>query len=1274
MAQNDLYFRIRVKDDSKAGIASVVTGLKSIGIQARLVKEKTEGMNDGFRKTRAQTATLGAQFRSVAKSLRFLGGVVGVVGVVGIGRQLGKAVSDTTKTFAAFEHQLAEVRGLIDGTGSTAVSTAAKMKLLSQSAQQLGITTVFSAKQVAQAMGEMARAGLTTSEILESIEPALQLAAAGGLEMAEAAQIATRTVRGLQLETDDLAGVMDLMALTASRSVQTISDIGQAMGFAASAAKIAGVSMVEMDDAAENATIDFLDLSSALAVAANAGIKGTIAGTALRKGLTQLLSLAESGKGKIGAIADEITVFAEDGSRKLKPLAEVMRVFESRGVTALDMFQLLGVRAGNTFAVLRNLGSEGIKKVNDLLRDFEGFAGRLAEARLDSLTGDTIKLRSALQGLAISIGERVGPQLRGLVQSLTSLVRATTRARSEASDLEQVFRFFSIGLQTAVDAFARITAHVELFRKQIDLLIQQLKIGLAGELIKAAEDADYMQQQLGEIIVAIGGIVAAAGQLDLGKALLVFGIGQSQRTGAAAALEQERERLEAELGKLAGEYGTAYGAATKLKFELAAIRLEMIRNVGSGGVLGESLSGVRDRLAETEEEAAEFEKRLVSIVGHSEDFNVDRFTDALQFLSQASRQKGFADIYGGANGLSAFEEGIQRAGDALELFGEPFDRTGHILILLRDQIKTLAREYENSFSMMGSVSVELSDKLATLVSQYEKASTAFAQNSPAQFLRLSGQPGLVELSKSQQQLRSDAIDTANAFKALGLSAASLKDDGAEVPLEFFVEGERLKDKLKEVFRRLTPDIQREVQQSVGELGFDLSGSTAAQLQSAADVAHERLRIERQVLEAQSQARLAAVRGSELETLRIQRETIDKTLALRLDAIDAAARAEAIGRDPAAAERIRQQADAEADAIKKITAAEQELLDVRAEQFRSNRAFDLIKRTKEAELQLTQATFDERLRQTERYSDEFFRIERQRVHAEANLQLQLIEIERQKQILAAAGNEEMIALINQQSNLASQAVEDLRRLDLGAAGSDRKRARGERKDVAAFGEADALDRSVELLDNALGIKLAMVEGNDVAQLRLITAFHEQAGLLELQAIEQRIQAIQDSEVIGAEERGMLLLEQHALLEDAKSRITEQGIRDRNAAEKAGVQQFTTIVGLMGNALATLFENNKLAAIAGAIVNTAEGVTRALKAADPPLNFIMAGIVAAAGAKQVSLIRSTKMARGGIIPGLDSGFDSQMFLGRPGEAVLPRKLTDMLMATAQRQDDPGSTARA
>jgi len=311
----------------------------------------------------------------------------------------------SAKTFANFESQMARVKALTGATES-------QFTRLEKEAKRLGATTVFSASQAAEAMSSFALAGFDVDQILSAIGPTLDLAAAGQIEIGQAADIAAKIMAGMGLTAEELGSAVDVMAKAMTTANTDLTMLGDAFKFVGPMAKSAGISLEE--------------ITAAIQLLSNAGIQGEMAGSTLRGILLSLTSPSAAAESELKRLGVRIT----DEAGNVRKLADILADLEGSlsGVGSGEKLHVLGTifpaRQAAGAAELVAQGADRLRKATAELGDASGTASRIAGTQLDTLKGDATILMSALEGVAIAIGEAFGTELRAAVRAVTSFLSA----------------------------------------------------------------------------------------------------------------------------------------------------------------------------------------------------------------------------------------------------------------------------------------------------------------------------------------------------------------------------------------------------------------------------------------------------------------------------------------------------------------------------------------------------------------------------------------------------------------------------------------------------------------------------------------------------------------------------------------------------------------------------------------------------------------------------------------------------------------------------------
>jgi TP901 family phage tail tape measure protein len=310
------------------------------------------------------------------------------------GMMAGFSVSRVIDEIGSFESKMISVKALT-------LANTADMKAMEMQARELGATTAFSAQQAAEAQGVLGSAGLKTNQILAATPDILQLAAAGQLDMARAAEIAIGTMRGMGMELTDLTRISDVAAKTAADTFSNVGDIGDAMKNAAPLARAFN--------------IDLEDMSAAIGVLADNQIKGSEAGNNFK---AMLAALGNETKEKTELLKQHGVTFADLNiqQRGLVPVMETLRKAHLSGAEAITLF-------GTDAAAAGLILSDNSKKLGEFSAELD-HAGGTAKTQADILNQGLVKALDALGGAASEAILQIGDESKGgLVGSLTDLIK-----------------------------------------------------------------------------------------------------------------------------------------------------------------------------------------------------------------------------------------------------------------------------------------------------------------------------------------------------------------------------------------------------------------------------------------------------------------------------------------------------------------------------------------------------------------------------------------------------------------------------------------------------------------------------------------------------------------------------------------------------------------------------------------------------------------------------------------------------------------------------------
>ena len=394
--------------------------------------------------------------------------------VVGI----GAAAVQTTAEFDAAMSKVAAVSG----------AAGAELEALRDKAREMGEKTKFSASEAAEAMNYMAMAGWKTEDMLNGLDGIMNLAAASGEDLATTSDIVTDALTAFGLTASDSGHFADILAAASSNANTNVSMMGETFKYCA---PIAGALGFSAEDTAE-----------AIGLMANAGIKSTQAGTALRTIMNNL-----AGEIKIcGASLGETTIATTNADGSMRDLSDILSDCRTAfsGLTESEKANtaeaLVGKNAMSGFLALMNAGEQDVQKLSSAIANCNGSAVSMAEIMQDNLSGQITILKSQLQELAISFGDMLMPLIRKIVSAVQSFV-------DRLNEMDE-------GTRKAVLAIGAIVAALGPFLVILGTTISKIGTAmqgfttLAAGIKKLAVGVDGASGLFGKLGAAVGGVSA----------------------------------------------------------------------------------------------------------------------------------------------------------------------------------------------------------------------------------------------------------------------------------------------------------------------------------------------------------------------------------------------------------------------------------------------------------------------------------------------------------------------------------------------------------------------------------------------------------------------------------------------------------------------------------------------------------------------------------------------------------------------------------------------
>ena len=450
-------------------------------------------------------------FNRLKVAVAAFGAALGVAFVAG---KIKDFFSEAVSGASDFEAQLSTVKA-VSG------ASAEEMEALRAAAEKMGAETKYNATEAAQALENLARAGLKSSEAIEALPSVLALAQGNGIELADAASYITQAAAGMGLAMDESARVADVLAKAASSANTDIQGMGLAMSYAAPNAHALGLTLEET--------------AAYIGKLADAGFDGSRAGTAMATMMSQFQNPASTFRKELAAIG----IRTRDFNQAIRQLA-------AAGPEGQAAISALGEAAGPAFRALVGQGLDALDELHGKLQDATGFATTQATEMGNNLKGAFDELGSAWDTVKNKLGAPILEPLKNKIKELAGVI----------SDLANSGKIDELG-QKIADVFEKGADAVIRFVKELDFgaIVDKVSaafgvLGGAGTALNGAFQAlsiTFNAVKAG--LAAIAGILAALGEGFITIAQGIVG-GAAKISGAlgfkgvAGSLDELNQSLE----------------------------------------------------------------------------------------------------------------------------------------------------------------------------------------------------------------------------------------------------------------------------------------------------------------------------------------------------------------------------------------------------------------------------------------------------------------------------------------------------------------------------------------------------------------------------------------------------------------------------------------------------------------------------------------------------------------------------------------------------------
>lgn len=645
---------LRIGIDSSgavSGAQQVNRSLKDIQEQARRAVQATESMESSF--------------KSLKNAASGLNGILAAMG-------LTASFTQMIGTIATFEKTMSGIKAVTK-------ASAEEMDRMNKAARELGATTAFSATQAAEGMTFLGQAGFTTSQIIESMEPVLNLAAAGTMDLGKASEIAAGIMGGFRLQASDMANIADVLAAAAASGAVDLADLGNSMKYVGPVAASLGISLQ--------------DTAAAMVVLSNSGVKGEQAGTALRGVLSSLLDPSKQAEKDIKALG----LSFDDISPKTNSFMQIVEKLRVAGLDTAYAYKLFGEEGSTAMSILTGNSAALAKTARDM-GNVAGEAKRMADVMNDNLKGDWDNLTGAIEELTLQIGEAgLLDALRAVTQTATGVVRVFAGMDDHLGEQAEYYKKLAAAVEIAAVAIGTTLAG-----KALGALITRTATAVQSQfaLVSAttASARATAQNTAVEAAAATAAVARAQANVAGAQAALQMAVAQDKGTGsmmaqraAAAQLAAANAQLTAaKAGATAAEaaHGAAI-AATTVRARAATVAMKLLSGAMAffGGPVGAAITALgaavyylQTRTSEAEKVQRTYNDRLsklkdinAALITASGTRKAELEAERAQILANADAEYELAKAR--LAGLKAFQEsGKKTFVDALDAGAKRLDQ------------------------------------------------------------------------------------------------------------------------------------------------------------------------------------------------------------------------------------------------------------------------------------------------------------------------------------------------------------------------------------------------------------------------------------------------------------------------------------------------------------------------------------------------------------------------------------------------------------------------
>ena len=438
-------------NNAKAAELDLTRQIEENTAQLNAAQSAADGEGDHLEDLGKSAKNAGEGFGEMGDGLTSSGDALTLLASSEIFSKIEQGIEKIVDAFAECINVVADFESTMATVQAVSGATEDELNELSDTARSYASTTTFTASDVASAYTYMGMAGWEAGQMLDGLPGIMALSAASGEDLGSVCDIVTDALTAFGLSASDAAHFSDVLAEASSDSNTTVALLGESF-------KMVGAQAGAMGYSVE-------DVTTALGAMANAGIKGSEAGTQLSTAITRMAGGNETAAAELENLG--ISMFDEAGNaRELSDVLDDLRSAFS-GMTDEEQANaaaaLAGQKAQRGLLAIINTSDEDWQSLTDSINDCSGAAESMQDIKLDTYSGQVALLQSAVEGLKTEVGEDLMPVVEKAVEVATGVINKISSIIEEHSALVPVLVGVTVAIGTLTAGVTLATAVISAF-------------------------------------------------------------------------------------------------------------------------------------------------------------------------------------------------------------------------------------------------------------------------------------------------------------------------------------------------------------------------------------------------------------------------------------------------------------------------------------------------------------------------------------------------------------------------------------------------------------------------------------------------------------------------------------------------------------------------------------------------------------------------------------------------------------------------------------------